>query len=71
MTGPDELRLEAARKRRELTDTLEQLMARTDLRARAARVDYRPLILAAAALGIAAIAAGVLLGRTRHGGGRR
>ncbi|WP_175412654.1 hypothetical protein [Streptomyces sp. TRM64462] len=67
-THPDLLRLEAAQKRQELADTLDQLMARTDLRARAAQMDYRPVILVAAAVGAAAVAAGVLLTLARHGG---
>ncbi|WP_149179545.1 DUF3618 domain-containing protein [Streptomyces sp. TRM49041] len=71
MTRPDELRLEAERKRQELAETLDQLMAKTDLRARAAQVDYRPVLLVAAAMAAAALVAGVLLSRTRHGGGRR
>lgn len=71
MTRPDELRLEAARKRQELAETLDQLMARTDLRARAARMDRRPLVAASAAAVALAVLAAVLMGRPRHGGGRR
>ncbi|MEE1754888.1 DUF3618 domain-containing protein [Streptomyces sp. SP18CS02] len=39
--GPDQLRLEAARKRQELGDTIEQLVAKTDVKARAARLVHR------------------------------
>ncbi|MEU9983441.1 DUF3618 domain-containing protein [Streptomyces sp. NPDC050856] len=35
--GPDELRREAARKRQELGDTIDQLMAKTDVKRRAAQ----------------------------------
>jgi hypothetical protein len=71
MTRPDELRLEAAQRREELVETLDQLVAKTDLRARFARADHRPLVLAAAAVGAAVVLAGVLLGRSRQGKGRR
>lgn len=60
MTRPDELRLEAARKRQELVETIDQLMAKTDLRARAARMDRRPLV-AASAGGVALAALGAVL----------
>lgn len=71
MTRPDELRLEAAQKRQELADTLDQLMARTDLRRRvAARVDYRTALLMGAVVGVVAVAVGVALSRIRHGGFR-
>ncbi|WP_228983130.1 hypothetical protein [Streptomyces sp. DH12] len=70
MTRPDELRLEAAQRREELVETLDQLVAKTDLRARFARADHRPLVLAAA-VGVAVVLAGVLLGRSRQGKGRR
>ncbi|MCP9988509.1 hypothetical protein LUX01_19295 [Streptomyces sudanensis] len=68
MSRPDELRLEAARKRQELVETLDQLMAKTDLRARAARMDRRPLVaVAAVAAGLVVLAA-VLSARSRHAG---
>ncbi|KUH37544.1 MULTISPECIES: DUF3618 domain-containing protein [Streptomyces] len=70
MTRPDELRLEAAQRREELVETLDQLVAKTDLRARFARADHRPMVLVAAAVG-AVVLAGVLLSRSRQGKGRR
>ncbi|OII59721.1 DUF3618 domain-containing protein [Streptomyces sp. CC77] len=74
MTRPDELRLEAAQKRQELVETLDQLIARTDLRARAAHAvhgERRPVVLAAAAAGGAVVLlAAVLAGRAAvHGAG--
>ncbi|PRH80090.1 hypothetical protein C6N75_06030 [Streptomyces solincola] len=36
--GPDQLRLEAAQKRAELGETIDQLMAKTDVKARAAHL---------------------------------
>ncbi|WP_236241110.1 hypothetical protein [Streptomyces sp. CC228A] len=74
MTRPDELRLEAAQKRQELVETLDQLIARTDLRARAARAAHgerRPAFLAAAAAaGAVVVLAAVLAGRAAlHGAG--
>ncbi|MFF9868741.1 DUF3618 domain-containing protein [Streptomyces sp. NPDC013953] len=38
LAGPDELRREAARKRQELGETIDRLMARTDVKARAAHL---------------------------------
>ncbi|CAL9384532.1 hypothetical protein [Streptomyces sp. enrichment culture] len=69
MTRPDELRLEAARKRQELVETIDQLMAKTDLRARAARMDRRPLVAASAGTVALAVLGAVLTTRTRHRGG--
>ncbi|MEU3446812.1 hypothetical protein AB0H29_06215 [Streptomyces thermolilacinus] len=69
MTRPDELRLEAARKRQELVETIDQLMAKTDLRARAARMDRRPLVAASAGTVALAVLGAVLATRTRHRGG--
>ncbi|MCQ0022240.1 DUF3618 domain-containing protein [Streptomyces somaliensis DSM 40738] len=71
MSRPDELRLEAARKREELVETLDQLAAKTDLRARAARVDRRPLVAASAAAVALVVLAAVLSARSRRAGGRR
>ncbi|MCP9960580.1 DUF3618 domain-containing protein [Streptomyces somaliensis] len=71
MSRPDELRLEAARKREELVETLDQLAAKTDLRARAARVDRRPLVAASAAAVALVVLAVVLSARSRRAGGRR
>ncbi|MDT9681384.1 hypothetical protein RND61_04745 [Streptomyces sp. TRM76323] len=71
MSGPDELRLEAAHKRQELVETIDQLVAKTDLRARAARMDRRPLVAAAAAAAALAVLAVVLTSRTRRGGRSR
>ncbi|MCP9959437.1 MULTISPECIES: hypothetical protein [Streptomyces] len=68
MSRPDELRLEAARKRQELVETLDQLMAKTDLRARAARMDRRPLVAAAAVAAGLVVLAAVLSARSRHAG---
>ncbi|MFJ9703151.1 hypothetical protein [Streptomyces fradiae] len=65
MTRPDELRLEAARKRQELVETIDQLMAKTDLRARAARVDRRPVVAASAGTAALAVLGVVLAARRR------
>ncbi|URM91811.1 hypothetical protein LUW75_19610 [Streptomyces sp. MRC013] len=71
MSRPDELRLEAARKREELIETLDQLVAKTDLRARAARMDRRPLVAASAAAVALVVLAVVLSARSRRTGGGR
>lgn len=71
MSRPDELRLEAARKREELIETLDQLVAKTDLRARAARMDRRPLVAASAAAVALVVLAVALSARSRRTGGGR
>ncbi|WP_374983613.1 hypothetical protein [Streptomyces fradiae] len=65
MTRPDELRLEAARKRQELVETIDQLMAKTDLRTRAARVDPRPVVAVSAGTAALAVLGVVLAARRR------
>ncbi|GAA2429838.1 MULTISPECIES: DUF3618 domain-containing protein [Streptomyces] len=73
--GPDELRLQAARKRQELGETIDQLMAKTDVKARAAllvhdktpepvREHSRQLLAAVAAVAVA----GVVLWQLRRTG---
>ncbi|MFJ8646825.1 DUF3618 domain-containing protein [Streptomyces sp. NPDC093546] len=73
--GPDELRREAARKRQELGETIDQLMARTDVKARAAHLVHdktpepvrnhpRPVLAAVAAM----VVAGVVLWQLRRSG---
>ncbi|MFF8292271.1 DUF3618 domain-containing protein [Streptomyces sp. NPDC016309] len=73
--GPDELRLQAARKRQELGETIDQLMAKTDVKARAAhlvhektpepvRENSRTILAAVAAV----VVAGVVLWQLRRTG---
>ncbi|MDN3295124.1 DUF3618 domain-containing protein [Streptomyces ficellus] len=73
--GPDELRREAARKRQELGDTIEQLMAKADVKSRAVHLVHDktpepvrrhpgPVLAAAAAV----IVAGVVLWQLRRTG---
>ncbi|MET9799991.1 DUF3618 domain-containing protein [Streptomyces sp. NPDC006368] len=73
--GPDELRLQAARKREELGETIDQLMARTDVKARAARLVHdktpeqvrsnpKPFIAAVATV----VVAGIVLWQLRRSG---
>ncbi|MCS0637306.1 DUF3618 domain-containing protein [Streptomyces sp. LP05-1] len=73
--SPDRLRLEAAQKRAELGDTIDQLMAKTDVKAHAAKLVHEhtpepvrrnagPLLGAVAAL----VVTGVVLWRLRRSG---
>ncbi|WP_256105381.1 DUF3618 domain-containing protein [Streptomyces sp. ODS05-4] len=80
--GPDQLRLEAAQKRAELGETIDQLMAKTDVKARAAHLVHekapQPVrehpgpVLAAAAAAVALVTGLVVWGikRSGNGGGR-
>ncbi|MER7107600.1 DUF3618 domain-containing protein [Streptomyces sp. NPDC000229] len=73
--GPDELRLQAARKRQELGETIDQLMAKTDVKARAALLvhdktpepvrEHPRRLLAVVAAGVVA---GVVLWQLRRSG---
>ncbi|MCK8679019.1 DUF3618 domain-containing protein [Streptomyces lichenis] len=77
--GPDQLRLEAAQKRAELGETLDQLMAKTDVKARAAQLvhekapqpvrEHPRQVLAAAAAAVAVATGLVIWGLKRRGGG--
>ncbi|MFG3493472.1 DUF3618 domain-containing protein [Streptomyces sp. NPDC047928] len=87
--GPDALRREAARKRQELGETIEQLVAKADVKRRAAHLvhDRTPEAVRVRAghavetgrrhpgpvlaVGAAALAGGILLGRKLHNGHTR
>ncbi|MEU6485291.1 DUF3618 domain-containing protein [Streptomyces sp. NPDC046887] len=77
--GPDQLRLEAAQKRAELGETIDQLMAKTDVKARAAHLvhekapqpvrEHPRQVLAAAAAAVAVATGLVIWGLKRRGSG--